>query len=339
MARRARRKPKKEKETKLLLSDYQFPGEKRAYWQGIGLTIGLFVWLAFMVWVFKDNIFGPTLYGSGGLFGLNWQFWWIEFVLLAYPWMTIFVANILATRHSAKDIKKTGKQRKVMPNNFSEIYRTLSRLTKLGGLKKQPNMYLLEDDAAYIYAIAGGPGTIVASTGLRDGLEDDEFEAQLAHQVGRIKSRHVRTELALQYVQNANTIFQVLLFPVWMIKLFSAGWDDITEFTADRFAILMMNSSSVLNKALVKKAALQNPEADITTEELQAYLDSTGDISTDADQMQRHFRLGNFISQQPNLQERVEANREFLMEQQGKQAMEKMTKIRSKVKGTQSETE
>ncbi len=339
MARRARRKPKKEKEVKLLVSDYQVPGEKQAYWQGVGLTIGLFVWLGFMVFVFKDTIFSNTLYGSGGLFGLNWQFWWIEFVLLAYPWMTIFVANILATRHSAKDIKEAGKQHKVMPNNFPDIYRTLSRLAKLGGLKKQPNMYLLDDNAAYIYAIPGGPGTIVASTGLRDGLEDDEFEALLAHQVGRIKSHHVRTELALQYVQNANKIFQVLLFPIWMIKFLSAGWKDITEFTADRFAILMMDSSSVLNKALVKKAALQNPEADITTEELQAYLDSTGDISTDADQMQRHFRLGNFISQQPNLQARIEANREFLTEEQGQETMAKMAKIRAKVEGTQSATE
>lgn len=337
MARRAKRRPKKEQKVKLTLDDFQFPGEKKAYWQGVGITVGLFAWIALMVYVFRETIFGAQLY-TGGFLDMSWQFWWIEFVLLTYPWLTIFAANLLATRHSAQDIKDTGRQRKVMPNNFPDLYRKLSRFAKLADMKRQPDMYLLDDPAAYSYTIPGRPGTIVASEGLSDGLEENEFAALIAHQMGRMKAHHVRTELAITYVQNANPIFQILLFPIWMIKIFSGGWQEVTDFTADRFAMLLMDSSSVVNRALVKKAALADAQADITTEELQNYLDSTGDISTDAKQMERHFRLSNFISQQPNLQERIEALREFAAEAAGQEAMAKMEKIRLEIEGTQPDT-
>jgi len=327
MARKSKRRPKRAEVT-LKLSDYQFPGEKGAYWMATGATLGLFAWAAVMAFVFKGTLFGSLQYPSGeGPFGnVEWSLW-IILNTMVYPRLAIAVANALASRHSATDIKRVGRQAKVMPNNYGDLHRLLTQQANLIKMKP-PNMYLLQDNAPYIYTIPGGPGTIVLSTGLRDGLDADELSTLIAHEMGHIHAHHVRTVLAINYITNANPLFKILLFPVLMIKLFARGWGELADFTADRFTLLVIGSAAVLNKALVKMAVLADKQADITPEELQAYLESSGDISTDAAQMERHFRIGSFISSQRNLQERIEEMREFLRSPEGKEAFEKMGELR-----------
>jgi len=324
MARKTRQKRRKKEELKLQPGDYEFPGEKQAYWSGVGTALGLFIVLAVM------GFFIQKWYRGAGITTI-----WTVVVIAAYPFLALASANLLATRHSAQQIKEVGRQAKVMPNNHGELYRVLANFAKLGGMNP-PNMYLLEDDAPYIYTIPGGSGTIVASTALRDGLAEDEFAALVVQQMGHIKSRHVRTALAVDYVTNANLAFKLLLFPLLLIRILSSGWHQLSDFSADRFAMLLVGRSSLLNKAMVKMALLADKQADITLDELQTYLDSTVDIATDAGQMERHFRLGQFISQQPNLQERIEQLREFPQEEQCRQAFEKMEEIRQQIARNQS---
>ncbi len=330
MARKTKRRRKKKQELKLELTDYQFPGEKNGYWTAIGITIGVFLIAATMLFVANLN----GMANGTGIRGLQGVKWWPIVNIIIFPWVTIVVANIMATRHSAASIKKVGRQAKVMPNNFPQLHRILANHANVVGMKL-PNMYLLQDDAPYIYTIPGGPGTIVISSGLRDGVEEDDLSALIAHEMGHINSHHVRTTLAIGYITNANLVFKILLFPVLMIKLFAGGWTDLADFTADRFSLLVTGDASVLNKALVKMAVLADKQADITPEELRAYLESAGDISTDAAQMERQFRIGNFISSQPNLAERVEEMREFVRSDEGKAAFDKMQEIRKRAGAAQ----
>jgi hypothetical protein len=77
----------------------------------------------------------------------------------------------------------------------------------------------------------------------------------------------------------------------------------------------------------VKFAVAADPNANITREELQALLDSAGDISTDAAQMERHFKVGQFMAARPILRERIEELTEFPGTDQGKAALAKMAEI------------
>jgi Zn-dependent protease with chaperone function len=333
MARKARRRRAKRQQLGLEPHDYQFPGEKNSYWVAMGVTIGLFVWLAFMVWVLRYQMFPAHQLDALPVIGIPKAPAWWMLNLLVYPWVAIALANVLATRHSAADIKKAGRQARVAANNHPELHQLLATLARTAGMKL-PQMYLLSSDSPYIYTIPGGSGTIVLSTGLRDGLEEAELKALIAHELGHINSHHVRTTLAIKYITNANPVFKVLFFPVLIIKLFSGGWADLAEFSSDRFAVLVTDNSEALNVALVRQAVLADKQADITPEELEAYLSSAGDISTDSTQMERHFRIGSFIGTQPNLQERISQIRDYLSSDEYSQGREKMEQLRSRLGGS-----
>jgi Zn-dependent protease with chaperone function len=251
----------------------------------------------------------------------------VPVVIIAYPVLAFFVGNLLAARPRAQQIKKAGRQAKVMGNNYPEIHRVLVRQAGLIGLPRTPDMYLVPDDMPLIYSLPGGPGTIIASTALLQAVNTDEFHVLLAHEIAHIRSQHVRVEAAMVFIRNANIALKIALFPVLLMTLFARAWCDLIEFTADRGALLITLRPAMVNSALVKLSVAADPNAGITRDELQAFLDSAGDIQTDAAQLERHFKVGKFISTQPGLRERIEQLTEFPRSEQGAAAIAKMAEI------------
>lgn len=330
MARKTSRKPRKKEELKLSKSDYQFPGEARAYWTAMGATFGAFLMLVVVFFTTMWNGINGWAGGEGikGWEGIEWP--WVIGPLV-YPIVSIIAGNLFATRHTKQLIKEGGRHAKVMPNNIGELHKVLVRLSSLAGVKL-PHLYLLDDDAPYIYSIPGGPGTIVATKALRDQFTDDEFAVLLGREIGHIKSGHMGLILANTYIANANIALKVLLFPLLLIRLLSQGWEDVADFTADRVACLLSGSAALLNQTIVKKAALVDKHAEVSTEDLRAFMEG-GDMSTDSAQMERQFRLGQFIASVPNMQDRIEQLSEWLRTDHYVQVHEKMERIRAQFSG------
>jgi len=330
MARKTSRKPRKKEELKLSKSDYQFPGEARAYWTAMGATFGAFLML--VVFFFATMYSGINAWAGGegikGWEGIEWP--WVIGPLV-YPIVSIIAGNLFATRHTKQLIKQGGRHAKVMPNNIGELHKVLVRLSSLAGVKL-PHMYLLDDDAPYIYSIPGGPGTIVATKALRDQFTDEEFAVLLGREIGHIKSGHMGLILANTYIANANIALKVLLFPLLLIRLLSQGWEDVADFTADRVACLLSGSAALLNETMVKKAALVDKHSEVSTDDLRAFMEG-GDMSTDSAQMERQFRLGQFIASVPNMQDRIEQLSEWLRTDHYVQVHEKMERIRAQFSG------
>ena len=92
MARKARKKRIKQKktETDITLTDYQLPGEKAAYWQGVVVMMLPFVIAAgaFGFYAFSE---AASSYSSG-MHGK----WWIPLEVLAYPLLCIPVREEMA---------------------------------------------------------------------------------------------------------------------------------------------------------------------------------------------------------------------------------------------------
>jgi Zn-dependent protease with chaperone function len=214
-----------------------------------------------------------------------------------------------------------------MTNNFAEVHRVLTRQAGLLGFAKPPDMYIVSDPNPIIYSIPAGPGAIIISSGLREQLAEAEVEALLAHELTHIRCKHVRLELAMVFIRSTNPVVKVLLFPVLLMMLFARAWMELIDFTADRGALLVTLKPAVVNSAIVKLAVVSDPNAGITKAELEEFLSSTGEIQTDSQQLERHFKVGQLISSQPNLKERIEQLTDFPRGEQGKQAMAKMAQL------------
>lgn len=294
--------------------DFVFPGEKTSLMGGVIGTAVVFLCLASVVFFTVKNPAGQPI-------------WYIPLYVLAWPIAAVLLGNWLAAKPRAAQLKKAGRQSRVMSNNFSDLYKVLVKQSSLLGMKSPPDMYLVTDDHPVIYSLPGAKGTIIASTSLQEALSPDEFEAVLAHEISHIFCKHVRLDLAQTFIKSANLALKAVLFPVLLLTFFARAWDELIEFTADRGALLITLKPAVVNAAMVKFAVASDPNAGIRREDLQAYLDGAGDITTDAMQMERHFKVGQFMSSQPGLRERIEQLTEFVNEPQGKATMTKMAEL------------
>lgn len=317
MARTAKvKKTKREKKQDggIRACDFQFPGEKQSYWTGVASVTVLFACLAVVAYLALAQ-------------GENPQKYYIPLYIVAWPIAAVLLGNWLAAKPRMEQIKKAGRQSRVMSNNLSDLYQVLVKQSHLLGLKTTPDMYLVTDDTPVMYSLPNGRGTIIASTSLRQAMNPDEFEALIAHQIAHIACKHTRMDLAQTYIRNANPGLKILLFPVLLIGVLGRAWIELIEFTADRGAVLVTLRPPLVNSALVKFAVAADPNAGISREELQAYLDGAGDISTDSAQMERQFKIGQFMASQPGLRERIEQLTSFANEKQGQAALAKMAQV------------
>lgn len=309
----ARKSSKSKRRTlrQITAKDFRYPGESNVYWMAMAGIMILFVWIVGMLLIFakqKNDLSQPL---------------WL--LVLLYPILAFYVAGVLSAQAKRVQLKRGGKQARVMPGTRPELHKRLSRMADLLGCKGTPELYILTDQVSYVYSIHGGNGTIVTSTAVENTLSDDEFSAVIAREVAAISAHNVRTALMTVWIQSANIILRILCFPVALLALMMRGWQDLAEFTADRGALLAVGSEATLNLAMLKLVIARDPNADVNQEDLEAYLRGPGAMSADGAQLERHFRIGRFISEQPNLKERVEQLGEYRKSDQGTVAFEKLS--------------
>lgn len=296
------------------VADFVFPGERASYWGGVAGVAAVYLVLAAIGYgVFRDS--------EGN------KLWYVPVVILAWPVLAIVICNLLASRDRVQQLRRLGRQAKVAANNHPELHRALLRQAGLLGLSPPPDVYVVSDEEPVIYALPSGPGMVIISQALCERLSTEEVEALLARELTHIRSRHVRLELAMVFIRTSHPVLKIIFLPVLLMMLFARSWIDLIEFTADRGALLLTLRPPVVNSAIVKHAVISDPNAGITQEELEAFIRSSADIQTDAAQLERHFKVGQFISSQPNLRERIEALTAFPQGPQGQQVVAKMARL------------
>lgn len=329
MARRVSKKKFKKKtpDYGITVEDYRVPGEKRIYWEGVGGLIAIFVIVAYNVqWFMVGVPLHQNIQPDAPLYGK----WWIPLIILVLPGVTWLIANFLALRKRNQRIKQEGLHARVLNKNYPKLKAILAEQSKLLSMD-EPEMYVLDDDTPYMYSLPGNSGKIVTTAGMLQALDDDELALMMAREMGHLKAHHARMMAVVYYMARANPVIKVLLFPIAGMALFLGGWMDLAEATADRMALLIGGRPALVNAALVKLAVAVDTESEINKQELDTYLDSSSDMATDAGQIERHFKMGEFLSRHPALKERIEEVREFLKTDEGQQAMQKMVEAKQKL--------
>lgn len=329
MARRvSKKRARKAPETALTCNDVAFPAERRIYLEGVYGIAGFFLVVAYNVqWWWVGPPVNRQLEPGGPLFGK----WWIPLIILAYPYVAWLVANALAMRPRHKLLKAAGPSARVLNKSHPRLKAVLAEQARLLGLP-EPEMYVLHDSAAYIYSMPGkGTSIIVSSDALVAGLDDDEMATMIAREMGHALCNHVRMAFVLQYLRRAPAIVRVLLFPITALSIVMKNWLDLIESTADRAAVVIMGRAAIVNETLVKAGVITDPTAEITREELDAFLARATDLTTDAAQIERHYKMGEFLDRQPHLRDRIEEIRTFPRSEQGEAALLKMEETRRRL--------
>lgn len=329
MARRvSKKRARKAPETALTCDDVAFPAEKRIYLEGVYGIAGFFLVVAYNVqWWWVGPPVNQRLEPGGPLFGK----WWVPLIILAYPYVAWLVANALAVRPRRRLLKAAGPSARVLNKSHPRLKAVLAEQARLLGLP-EPEMYVLHDDAAYMYSMPGkGTSIIITTDSLVAGLEDDEMATMIAREMGHALCNHVRMAFVLQYMRRAHTALRVLLFPITALSIVMKNWLDLIESTADRAAVVVMGRAAIVNETLVKAGVITDPTSEITREELDAFLGQATDLTTDAAQIERHYKMGEFLDRHPHMRDRIEEIRTFPRTEQGEGAMLKMEQTRQKL--------
>jgi len=323
VARRVKKRAKRKPEIELTVSDYQVPGEKRIYWEGVGGLIAIFAIVIYNITyfgVFNENAPGAPLYHA----------YWVPVVVAVFPVLTWVVANMVTLRPRNQRLKEGGLNSRVLNKNYPKLKAILAEQTKLLAID-EPEMYVLDEGTPYMYSLPGKTGKIVTTDAMLSALNDEEIAIMMAREMGHIKAKHARMMTVITGMRRANAIVKVLLFPITGLSMFLRGWAELAEATADRMAVLIAGRPAPINAALVKLAVASDNEAEISKSELEAYLDVGSDLATDADQIERHFKMGEFLGRHQSLKERIEEVRGYFGTDEGQAALQKMTEIRQKL--------
>lgn len=311
MARKIRRrKSKRPAAVTITASELRFPGQAKQYW----LAVGVLTWACILI-------------AGTGFLVTGKQYWqWVY--LAAWPIASILLINFLSDRPRRRQLKQLGPQARVMGNNHPALYQMLQRLSQLLSMPKPPQMCLVEDEAPYIYSLAAGKGTIIVTRALVDLLTPEELAVMVGHELTHIKCHDLRLGSALSYIRIVSPLIAFFCGPVWVWSVLMGEWPDIIDYTADRGAVLVTGDLSLVNATLVKVAAEADPQAEVTSQDIEDYLSHGRQAELDAVQMERQFKLNRFIESQPNLRDRIEQVVEFSQSEEGQALLEKEAELR-----------
>jgi len=289
--------------------DFRFPREKSVYWQAVAIVVVCCLVPAgiMLVAVLQTDGLPPHA----------------PVIFLLWPIVCLIIVPVLASRPMRKRIKEGGRQAKVMPNNYPEIHQLVRSHCGTLGIK-QPDVYVIDDEMAQVVTIAGAKPAVVITRPVLNTLTGEELAAAIAHEFGHIKAGHVRMENVLTFMRGAALSWQIVFGPATLFRVLLGTWAQMIERTADRVALLLTSKVAPVKTAVLKLVIEADTLAQVDPRELRAYISSDGELSTDSSQMERHFRIGTFISQQPGLQDRMAQLDEYARSEQAQSAFSKL---------------
>ncbi|MDG4797354.1 M48 family metalloprotease [Micromonospora sp. WMMD1082] len=105
-----------------------------------------------------------------------------------------------------------------------------------------PGTYVvvLDDDSVDAFAVPGDPGHIIVTRGMRDALDEQQYEALLAHERAHLVGRHHRLVLLVALAAAVHPVFRWLLREV----------EYLVERAADEYAAVAVGSRRTVARAV-----------------------------------------------------------------------------------------
>lgn len=281
-------KVKKQRRVKLTRKAYAYPGLAASKVQPFAM-VGLPLLVVGLLLAFAH---GTTLYYGTGLIAwlcLSWGIGWQA-----------------STRADRATIRKTGRKSRVMVNNFPEIKALVSEHCRSVGVK-EPDTYVLDEDAGRITVLGGGKPILVLSSNMREVLSPEEFQCALVRAIAEIRTGAVGLKSFVAFGTDLSSVLRPCLFPLYLVAvLLRQTWLLLADVTTDRLMLITTRKPRLCLSTVMHLEIERNPLAQIDHADVEAFLRQGSGMQATTAGVSTHFKMGTGLQTVPNLQERIQ---------------------------------
>lgn len=147
---------------------------------------------------------------------------------------------------------------RVSPLQCPQLYTQLLEACEILDVK-EPELYVAQHPVPNAYTSGHDHPYIVVTTGLLDLMSEDEILAVIAHELGHIKSGHVLYKTMARCISLLLTIVGDMTLGIGRIigralEATLLEWDRMSEFTADRSALMVVQDPQIMLSLMMKLA-------------------------------------------------------------------------------------
>ncbi|GHO90947.1 hypothetical protein KSF_009950 [Reticulibacter mediterranei] len=183
---------------------------------------------------------------------------------------------------------------RVSPLQCPQLYAQLLEACEILDVK-EPELYVAQHPVPNAYTSGHDHPYIVVTTGLLDLMNQDEVLAVIAHELGHIKSGHVLYKTMARCITLLLTIIGDMTLGIGRLigralEATLLEWDRMSEFTADRSALMVVQDPQIMLSLMMKLAGgtlFQRDQMDASEFLKQANLYE----SVDANVLDRMYKL------------------------------------------------
>lgn len=163
------------------------------------------------------------------------------------------VVKVFVTKFYKKWVENDciGNGIRVSEKQFPEIHNLLIDCMKSLTVENYPTTYIIHDPHWNAFTIGtDDESIIVLHSSIVEELSEDELKTIIAHEMGHIQCNHVLYHTIGNFlVTGASSAFNVLAAP---LKLALLRWSRMSEFSADRAALMVVKDIGLIKSTFVK---------------------------------------------------------------------------------------
>jgi Zn-dependent protease with chaperone function len=245
--------------------------------------------------------------------------------LIVWQIVSWFIYFVIAPWSVRSRLRKHGPRIRILPNNHGDIKTLIAQYAKLVGVP-EPEAFFLDEPVGKVEMLGRkNPHLLIITSKARDLLSQAEFTCAIARALAQARMRLVALPMLVAFMNETPPPLRLLVAPMWILSfLLTTNWTNMREISADRVTLLLTRNARLLSATMLKIAVAADPEATISAEDVEGYLNQQSKMQVSLVGVSTHFKLGQTIHSNPFLNERLKALVEFAASDAYKEAIAKM---------------
>lgn len=156
-------------------------------------------------------------------------------------------------------VESVGSRVRLGPKQAPRIWNLFREAADILDMPKLPQVYLATSNSANAYAFGMKEYTITIHSALVDMMTEEELMSVIGHELSHIKCEHMLyRSLAIMITRLGGGFLGIGRLALFPLELALLAWARRAELTCDRAALLVVQDSDVVARALAKLAGMSS---------------------------------------------------------------------------------